>query len=96
MKFVYEYVFQRPQGSATLDAAKQALGATCAVLEKQLETSPFLAGESFTLADICFMPYLEYCVASPAKEIFTPYAALSAWWDKISARTTWHKVTGKS
>jgi glutathione S-transferase len=95
MKFVYEHVFKRPQDAATLEAAQKALAVTCDVLEKRLATSPFLAGEAFTLADICFMPYLEYCMATPAREIFTPYAALGAWWSKLSERPTWRKVAGK-
>lgn len=95
MKFIYEHTFKRPQDAATLDSAKQALAVTCEVLEKRLTESAFLAGETFTLADICFMPYLEYCMASPAREIFAPYAALGAWWSKISARPAWGKVSGK-
>jgi glutathione S-transferase len=95
MKFVYEHTFKRPQDAATLEAAKKALAVTCEVLEKQLAASAFLAGESFTLADICFMPYLEYCMASPAREIFAPYAALAAWWSKVSERPTWRKTAGK-
>lgn len=96
MKFIYEYIFKRPQGAPTLDAAKSALTATCQVMETQLAKAPFVAGDSFTLADICFMPYLEYCMASPAKEIFAPYSALNAWWSKISERPTWRKVTGRA
>ena len=28
-----------------------------------LAKSPFVAGDSFTLADICFMPCLQYCIS---------------------------------
>jgi glutathione S-transferase len=95
MKFVYEHTFKRPQEAATLQAARSALGTTCEVLERQLAKSPFVAGAAFTLADICFMPYLEYCMAGPAKDIFTPFSALCAWWSKLGERPTWRKVTGK-
>jgi glutathione S-transferase len=95
MKFIYEYIFKRPQEAATLEAAKSALTTTCQVMETQLAKSPFVAGDSFTLADICFMPYLEYCMATPAKDIFAPYNALNAWWSKISERPTWRKVAGR-
>ena len=65
-------------------------------MEKQLAETPFLAGEEFTLADICFMPYFEYAMGTPAKEIFAKYPHVMAWWNKVSERPTWRKATGKA
>ena len=96
MKFIYEYVFKRPQEPAVIEAAGKALETTCGVMEKQLGATPYLAGSDFTLADICFMPYIEYGMGTPAKDIFAKYPHLMAWWNKVSERATWRKVTGKS
>ena len=95
MKFVAEYVFKRPQVPADLEAAGKALETTCGVMEKQLAKTPFLAGPEFTLADVCFMPYLEYAMATPAKDIFAKFPHVISWWSKISERPTWRKATGK-
>jgi glutathione S-transferase len=96
MKFVYQHVFQRPQDAAVLETAAKALEATGAVMNAQLALTPFIAGADFTIADVCFMPYLEYVMASPAKEILAKHTHLVAWWNRISERPAWRKVTGKS
>lgn len=96
MKYVYQYIFNRPQEPAVLEAAGKALAATCAVMEKQLTEAPFFAGKEFSLADICFMPYFEYAMGSPAKEIFAKYPHVMTWWNKVSERPTWRKATGKA
>jgi glutathione S-transferase len=59
MKFIYQYVFKRPQEPAVLEAASSGLDATCPVLDRQLAQTAYLAGPEFSIADICFMPYIE-------------------------------------
>jgi glutathione S-transferase len=95
MKFVYHYVFKREQEASVLEAAGKSLDATLGVMDRQLAATPFLAGDAFSIADICFMPYLEYTVGTPAKEIFAKHPHVMAWWNKISERPTWRKATGK-
>jgi glutathione S-transferase len=95
MKFIAEYMFKRPQELAILEAAQKGLDATCRVMETQLAKTPFLAGSDFSLADVVFMPYIEYAMATPAKDIFAKYPHLMSWWNKISERPTWRKATGK-
>jgi glutathione S-transferase len=96
MKFVYHDVFKRPQDPAVLEAAGKALETTTAVMNAQLAATPFIAGADFSIADICFMPYLEYGMATPAKEIFAKHPHLVAWWNKISERPAWRKTAGKT
>jgi glutathione S-transferase len=95
MKFVYHDTFKRPQEPAVLEAAGKALETTCALMDQQLAHTPFVAGETFTLADIGFMPYIEYGMGTGAKDIFAKHRHFSAWWSKVSERPTWRKVTGK-
>jgi glutathione S-transferase len=96
MKFIYQYVMKREQDAAALEAAGKALEVTCAAMEKQLASTPFLAGSAFTLADVCFMPYIEYAMASPVKEMIAKNPHVSSWWNKISERPTWQRATGKA
>ena len=95
MKFVYEHVFKRKQEQSVLDHAQTALKTTLGVMSGQLAKTPFISGDAFTIADIGYMPYLEYVMASPAKELVAPYERVVAWWEKIRARPTWQKVIGK-
>jgi glutathione S-transferase len=95
MKLIYEHVFKRPQEPATLEAAGKALETTCAVMDRQLAHGPFLAGGALSLADIFFMPYVEYAMQTPAKEIFAKHPHFVAWWSKIAERPTWKKIAGR-
>ena len=95
MKFIYNYVFGRTQEPAVLEAAGQALDTTTAVLDKRLATTPFLAGNEFSVADIAYMPYFEYAMGTPAKDILSKHPHVMAWWNKVSERPTWRKVATK-
>jgi glutathione S-transferase len=96
MKFVYEHVFGRKQEPGVLEAAGKALETTVGIMEKDLAKSAYLAGADFTLADVMFMPYVEYAMATPAKEIFAKHPAFMAWWKKVSERPSWQKTVGKA
>jgi len=96
MKFVYEHTFKRKQEPSVLDAAQAALKVTFGVMSGQLAKTPFISGDAFTIADIGFMPYLEYVMASPARELAAPFERVVAWWEMIRARPTWQKVIGKA
>lgn len=95
MKFVFHAIFHREQTKETLATAAEQLDATLTVMDKQLAASPFIAGNAFTLADICFMPYVEYGMNTPAKDTLSKHAPVMAWWSKVSERPTWRKVVGR-
>jgi glutathione S-transferase len=96
MKFVYHYAFHRPQEASVLEAASKGLEATLAIMDAQLGKGPFLAGAALSLADICFLPYVEYAMATPAKDIFAKFPHVSAWWGRTSERPTWRKTAGRA
>jgi glutathione S-transferase len=96
MKFIYNYVFRRPQEPAVLEAAQKGLEKALTVLEADLGKSTYLAGSQFTLADVVFMPYLEYVMTSPVKETIAKYSHVSSWWNRISERPAWHKAVGRA
>jgi glutathione S-transferase len=96
MKFIYQHVFQRPQEPGVIEAAAKGLEATCAVLDKQLGQTPYLAGAEFSIADICYMPYIEYAIGTPAKEILAKFPHVMTWWNRVSERPAWRKAAGKA
>jgi glutathione S-transferase len=96
MKFIYHHVFQRAQEPAVLEAATKSLETALGVMEAGLAKSPFLAGAKFTLADVVFMPYVEYGMATPVKALLPKYPHVSAWWSKVSERPTWQKAVGRA
>jgi glutathione S-transferase len=95
MKFIYQYVFGRPQPQEVLDTARKQIDLALDVMSAQLDGRNYLVGDQFTLADICFMPYFEYTMSSPVKESIAARASVSAWWTRVSERPTWRKVAGR-
>jgi len=96
MKFVYHYVFKRPQEQAVLDLAEAALEKAFAALSTPLAKQAFLVGDRLSIADIGHMPYLEYLEQTPIKEKLSKYPHVVAWWGRLRERESWRKVTGRA
>lgn len=96
MKFIYHYVFKRPQDESVLSAAQQMVEKTYSVLAQTLAKGGFVAGDQFTIGDIGFMPYIDYMQNTPAGELIQKHPALVAWWKQLSGRPSWQKATGKA
>lgn len=63
------------------------------VYEKQLSKSLYLAGNSFTLADLTHLPPLRYLMNDSGKDhLVRDRKCVSAWWDTISSRPSWKKI----
>ena len=95
MKLIFHYIFKRPQEDAVLDSAGKMIDTTLAALSTPLERTSYIAGEQFTLADIGYMPYVEYALNTPAKAVFEKYPRVMTWWGRVSARPSWQKVSGR-
>lgn len=95
MKFVFHGVFKREQTPEVLEAAGKGLDVACDVLDAALAKSPWLAGDAFTLADICYAPYLEYAMNTEAKERILARSNVAAWWGRVRDRAGWQKAIGR-
>lgn len=96
MKFVYHYLLRVTQDESTLAYAAAGLDKAVGVLAKELAVKPYIAGEAFTLADICYMPYFEYVLLTPVRQDLAKYPSVLAWWSKVSERPSWRKVSGRA
>jgi glutathione S-transferase len=68
--------------NAAMADAKAEIEKHFALLEKHLANRSYLVAEQFSLADVCYMPFLEFL---PLMEI-TPLAATAAWTRRLLAR----------
>jgi len=78
-----------------VEAAKVETAKCLDVLEKGLAGHDFLAGKTFSLADITFLPYITYLIAAGQGSIVTERSNVSKWWNRISERPTWKKIAGQ-
>jgi glutathione S-transferase len=62
--------------------AKAEIEKHFAILSQHLAARTYLAAEQFSLADVCYMPFLEFL---PMMEI-TPPTAVAAWSERLLAR----------
>ncbi len=92
MKFIWHHMFGRAQQEEELAAAGTKLKSALGVMDKHLSENQYLAGSEFSIGDITFMPYLEYVMKTPAKDIVDGHTNVSAWWTRISTRPSWQKV----
>jgi len=96
---VSELFFKKMMGGAAadqsvVDEASKKLNDLYKIMDKHLEGKTFLVGDSFTLADVVFMPYLAYLQNCEGfQNVLTPYPNVSKWWNTISSRDSWKKAT---
>jgi glutathione S-transferase len=95
MKFIFAEVFKRPAEAAALTTAQGELDLALDVLDAHLAKHPYCAGEEFSLADICYLPYFEYAMMTTLKGSITKRAHVATWWTRISERPSWRKVAGR-
>jgi glutathione S-transferase len=76
-----------------VEEGRVAVRKAVAVMERQLAGQEYLAG-SFSLADICFMPYVEYLFMVRRGRPDQRAPNVAAWWTRVSERPSWQKVGG--
>ena len=64
------------------------------VADRALMSQGYLAGDSFSLADISWLPYLQYLSTTPHGTLITERPHVKSWWQRISTRPSWKKVAG--
>jgi glutathione S-transferase len=93
----------RPRFGEQADEAELARGRkeashVLAVLDRELAQrgdSGYLAGYTYTLADICFMPSFQFLEEAGEGQLIAAHAHTSNWWTRVSARPSSRKVFQK-
>ncbi|KAF2314977.1 hypothetical protein GH714_037406 [Hevea brasiliensis] len=90
-------IFFKPLFGLTTDAAaveenEAKLAKILDVYESRLAQSKYLAGDSFTLADMHHLPNLHLLFVTQSKKLIESRPHVSAWAADITARPAWAKV----
>jgi glutathione S-transferase len=83
-RFIIKYLGNPPERRKSLDEKKGPGYKALDVMEQQLSKTAFMAGETFSLADIALYAYTH--VAHEGGFDLDNYAAINAWLERIAAR----------
>jgi glutathione S-transferase len=94
LKIMRQVLFGNTPNMDVVKAARESISSVLDVTEKALTHHPYFGGETFSLADISWMPYVQYLFAAEQGDLFTSRPAMNAWWERVSTRPSWKKVAG--
>jgi glutathione S-transferase len=93
---IVERLFRRylggEQDQTTIAAGRAGIGPALDAIDRALAAAPFLAGPALSLADLHWMPYLEYLHRVGEGAALDARPHVRAWWERVSARPAWHAV----
>jgi glutathione S-transferase len=99
VKILFQRVFNPMSGKepdeTIVSSSKLEVAKVLDVAEKTLSGQEYLAGKSFSLADVCFLPYVAYLFTSKVGDLVTERPNVNAWWKRTSSRPSWVKVAGQ-
>ncbi|OMO59821.1 hypothetical protein CCACVL1_24597 [Corchorus capsularis] len=78
---------------ALAHTCEQKLEKVLDIYEQRLSKSKYLAGDSFTLADLSHLPGIRYLVSDACMgHLIAERKHVNAWWEDISNRSAWKKL----
>ncbi len=99
MKIIYQLLLGPMRGQTpdprVVEAGRTSLGHTLSIMEARLEKSAYLGGPEFTLADLVYLPYIEYLFGCEQGDLITGHPLVGAWWTRCSSRPSWRKAAGR-
>lgn len=94
--FIVETLFRRYLGGepnqSTIAAGRAGMQPPLDAADRWLAERPFFAGEQLSLADIHWLPYVEYLTRIGAADLIAARKHFAAWWERTSNRDTWRQV----
>ena len=95
-KIVYEKVFKQMQGESEVNedlvnSALHELDKVLRIYENNLN-SKFISGNTFTIADIACIPYLNYLIKCQGKDYLKQYPKIYHWFKKVKSRESVKKI----
>ncbi|KAJ4053406.1 hypothetical protein NW756_010312 [Fusarium oxysporum] len=82
---------QEPKDQVVKDL-KVKLERVLRLLDQKLSTQPFMAGETVTLVDLFYVPYMHYLEGVVWPTLLEGYKNLSTWWSQMKGRESYQQV----
>lgn len=83
----------QPGDLALVHSCEQKLEKVFDIYEERLSKGKYLAGDSFTLADLTHLPSMRFLMnEAEMGHLITERKHVHEWWEDISSRTAWKKL----
>ena len=92
---VFGPMFGKPTDEVALKEGRDATTKAVLILDSHLEGKDFLVANKFSLADVVYLPYIEYLFAGKQGDLITDHKHIASWWSRCSERKSWRIATGK-
>ncbi|KAJ9685982.1 hypothetical protein PVL29_015056 [Vitis rotundifolia] len=94
---VIEILLGRKRGitpdAKVIEESEKKLAKVLDIYEERLSKSKYLAGDFFSLADLSHLPFTKYLADMGKMYLIEERKHVKAWWDDISNRPSWKKVS---
>lgn len=90
--------FGAPPDAAEMASARADVSQVLSVLDRELgqrADKGYLAGYTYTLADICFMPSFQFLDEAGEQRLISAHSHVHNWWTRVSARPSFRKLLQK-
>lgn len=81
-----------PADEAVVSGALKSVEAFFDVAERVLQQRDYMAGGSFTLVDIYYIPLIQRLFVCGYGDVITSRKAVAAWWDRVIKRPAIEKL----
>ncbi|KAF2104069.1 glutathione S-transferase [Rhizodiscina lignyota] len=78
---------------AVIEKSRKSVAATLAVVDGILSKQKYMGGETFSLADISFLPEFLALSVTGEDEAIKANPNVKRWWEEVSGRESWKRVS---
>jgi glutathione S-transferase len=93
---IVETLFRRylggEQDRTAIATCREGMQVALDVVDGRLAKTPFLAGETLTIADIHWLPYLEYLSQIGESDHVKRRRHLAGWFERVTSRESWRQI----
>jgi glutathione S-transferase len=85
-------MFGQQPDPVLVERGRRELCQTLDLLDRALSGRSYLAGESFSLAEVSYMPCLQFLEEAGQHDLIEARPSLTAWWRRLRVRASWRRV----
>ncbi|KAF5578405.1 glutathione S-transferase [Fusarium pseudoanthophilum] len=89
--FKSQFMNQEPKEQVVQDL-KVKLERVLRLLDQKLSTQPFMAGETVTLVDLFYVPYMHYLQYGVWPTLLDAHENLLTWWNQMKGRVSYQQI----